>query len=240
MKESRIIRNALLYASNFRKKTVVIKIDSNVCEQITKNGLAKDIIMIAKITGMKIYLVITKLMSNVIDEMKLLPDFPQPIADESEDREYDIITMTNNDNDSLADKQACTIAKQFSADKLIFITTGNGIYSPNEQLIHQMDLVQAKKMINNPEISGSIKNKLIYSLEACDLGVTRVHFISGNRHKEDSLLMELFSTEGVGTMISANIYEVCRKANLEDIDEIIEIINSSNFNMKSTNFISTL
>lgn len=225
MKESRIIRNALTYAHNFRGQIIVIKLDNDICKNILKNQLATDIISIAKTTDMTVYIVATTTMQEVIEEMEKLSGFPKI----DQKTNYCIIPILVDGKDDLADKKACEIAITYSAKKLIFITTSDGIYDRDKTLIHQMDLAEAKTTINNPRINGSIKNKLVYSTDACEKGVERIHFISGHRNREDSLLRELFSTEGVGTMISANIYQNCRMANIEDVEDIIRIFSASNF-----------
>ena len=131
--------------------------------------------------------------------------------------------------DEDADVRAYELAIKIGADKLIFITTSDGIYNNEQALLHQLDIASAKNIADTSVIKGFMKHKLLLAIKACEEGIKRVHFISGHRHRENSLIKELFSTEGVGTMISANIYQNCRKANNDDIAEIIRILAQDSF-----------
>ncbi len=225
MNTSRLIRNVLLYAKHFDGQKVVIKIDHNVCENILKNGLAKDIILIAETTNMLIYLAGIEPLGSVIDDMSLLYDFSAGFTEMG----HGIIPILIKGADEDADVRAYELAIKIGADKLIFITTSDGIYNNEQALLHQLDIASAKNIADTSVIKGFMKHKLLLAIKACEEGIKRVHFISGHRHRENSLIKELFSTEGVGTMISANIYQNCRKANNDDIAEIIRILAQDSF-----------
>jgi len=69
------------------------------------------------------------------------------------------------------------------------------------------------------EVSSGLRSKLKQAVRACREGVNRVHLINGNR--DDALLAELFSNEGIGTMIFADDYQQIRKATPADVDEML-------------------
>jgi amino-acid N-acetyltransferase len=66
---------------------------------------------------------------------------------------------------------------------------------------------------------------LLAAAEACRRGVPRVHVLNGRRH--GVLVDELFSNEGVGTMVHADSYRVIRELREEDIPELLGMIGRS-------------
>ena len=56
---------------------------------------------------------------------------------------------------------------------------------------------------------------------ACSAGVPRVHIVNG--HEDEALLAEVFSNEGIGTLIYANEYEQIRPARKKDIRAIQQL-----------------
>lgn len=72
------------------------------------------------------------------------------------------------------------------------------------------------------EENGSISEELQTAISACKGGVNRVHMINGRQ--EGSLLAELYTLDGVGTMVSANMYEGTREARDSDVEKIMEIL----------------
>jgi amino-acid N-acetyltransferase len=59
-------------------------------------------------------------------------------------------------------------------------------------------------------------------VHACEGGVSRVHFIS--RHQDGALLQELFTHDGVGTMITQDPVETLRQARIEDVGGVLRLI----------------
>lgn len=110
-------------------------------------------------------------------------------------------------------------AEALKAAKLIFITMQDGLQYDG-QLIRQMldtdlhKLVQAAPGGFAPEMV----SKARYAAAACAAGVHRVHIVNGR--DEEGLLAEVFSNEGIGTLIYANEYEQIRQARKKDIRAI--------------------
>ncbi|MEY2851322.1 MAG: amino-acid N-acetyltransferase, partial [Verrucomicrobiota bacterium] len=75
------------------------------------------------------------------------------------------------------------------------------------------------------EISQEMASKLEHGLRACKEGVSRAHILDGR--EDEALLDELFSSEGVGTMIYADEYTEIRKALKKDVRSIMRLIGSS-------------
>ena len=59
-------------------------------------------------------------------------------------------------------------------------------------------------------------------MHACRHGVARTHLI--DREVDGGLLLELFTRDGVGTMVSSNPYDTTRRATIEDVGGILELI----------------
>lgn len=73
--------------------------------------------------------------------------------------------------------------------------------------------------------SGAGAGLLLAAAEACRRGVPRVHVLNGRR--QGVLVDELFSNEGVGTMIHADSYRIVRPLREEDIPELLGMIGRS-------------
>ena len=112
-----------------------------------------------------------------------------------------------------AEQVATSVAIALNAEKLIFLTEESCV-DENGNLIAQLTTDELKQM--PPEFA------LNAAMESCDAGIARVHLL--NRHIDGALLQELFTRDGVGTLISSAPYEICRAATLNDIGGILELI----------------
>ena len=118
-----------------------------------------------------------------------------------------------------SDSIAVAAAEALKAVKLIFITTQNGLRY-NGQLIRQMLDADLQKLVQSAPsgFAPEMVSKARYAAAACAAGVHRVHIVSG--HEDEGLLAEVFSNEGIGTLIYANEYEQIRPARKKDIGAI--------------------
>lgn len=120
-----------------------------------------------------------------------------------------------------AEEVATDVAIALQADKLILMTEENCLNETTQHLIPQLTVSEASVLLTNAS-DHSLKPSLTAAIKACQKNVDRVHLI--NRHLEGGLLLELFSRNGVGTLISANSYEKLRTATTHDIPGILELI----------------
>ena len=104
---------------------------------------------------------------------------------------------------------ATRVATDLAADKLIFIGEGG------DGLAREMTVEQAENIKDVYPI-------LAPAVEVCKAGVTRVHLL--DCRQDGALLQELFSRDGVGTLITANLFETTRQATIGDVGSIIELI----------------
>jgi acetylglutamate kinase len=101
-----------------------------------------------------------------------------------------------------ADTAAMAVAEALGAEKLIFISDVNGVRRDKDDpssVIHSMTAEEAKELIRTGVISGGMIPKVEACLATLNRGVGKVHIIDGQlRH---SLLLEIYTTAGVGTEI---------------------------------------
>ncbi len=125
----------------------------------------------------------------------------------------------NINGEDLATKSAI----ELKADKLIFIDDARGIVDKNNQLQHDLTTQELKKIIQlNATQHNEVTRHYQRIIHACESGVQRVHVI--DRNLEGALLLELFTQDGVGSLISTDVLEDIRSATIEDVQGIIELI----------------
>ena len=102
-----------------------------------------------------------------------------------------------------ADDVALAISKALSAEKLIFLTDVLGVLEnvkDNSTLITEMNVDQTLFYIKEGVISDGMIPKVKCCIDAIQNGVNKVHIIDGRI--EHSLLLEIFTPYGIGTMFS--------------------------------------
>lgn len=101
-----------------------------------------------------------------------------------------------------ADDAACAIARAVGADKLVFLTDIEGLYrdiNDKSSFIPRLTASEADALIAGGMIGGGMLPKLSNCTSAVKNGVNRVHILDGRILH--CLLLEIFTNEGVGTMI---------------------------------------
>ncbi|MES2709918.1 MAG: amino-acid N-acetyltransferase [Verrucomicrobiota bacterium] len=118
---------------------------------------------------------------------------------------------------------AVDTAISLGASKLLFVGPG-AIEDAHGARIRQLSVAEAKALTpQSPEGQDSLKEVQIrHAARACEGGVPRAHFLDGRT--DDALLGELFSIEGVGTMIYADAYQQIRPARRMDIPGVINLV----------------
>ena len=125
-----------------------------------------------------------------------------------------------------SDNVAVAVAEALKATKLIFITAEDGLRH-NGQLIRQMVAGDLQKLVQSASggFAPEMVSKARHAAAACAAGVQRVHIINGR--DDEGLLGEVFSNEGIGTLIYANEYEQIRPAKKKDIRAIQRLIRKA-------------
>ena len=103
-----------------------------------------------------------------------------------------------------ADFVAGELAAAINAEKLILLTDTPGILKKaenNNSLLKQINLKEARNLINQNIVSKGMKPKTECCIRALAQGVKAAHIIDGRI--EHALLLEIFTNSGIGTMINA-------------------------------------
>ena len=118
-----------------------------------------------------------------------------------------------------SDGVAFAVADALKAVKLIFITAQDGLIY-NGQLIRQMLVAELEKLLqqNSAGFAPEVLSKAQHAVLACKAGIPRVHIINGR--VDEGLLAEVFSNDGIGTLIYANEYQQIRPAKKKDVRAI--------------------
>ncbi len=128
-----------------------------------------------------------------------------------------------------AEDVATETAIALNADKLIFVMENNGITDKEGSLLQQLNLPQAETWLKNHRPAREFQNNsetqshLNNAAQACRGGVRRVHLVS--RQIDGVLLLELYTRDGIGTLVTAENYEGLRHASINDIGGIMELIS---------------
>ena len=130
-----------------------------------------------------------------------------------------------------SDGVAVEVARALEAVKLIYLTTFEGIQAPGETgaaplLLRQLSVEEAEAILKGQRsgIPPTQLSKLEHAVRAAKGGVPRVHIIDGR--VEEGLLAEVFSNEGIGTLIHANEYQAIRRAHRRDTRAIHALIQA--------------
>jgi len=124
-----------------------------------------------------------------------------------------------------AEDVATETAIALNADKLIFVMENNGVTDKKGGLLQQLNLPQAGSWLqdHSPENDHETQSHLNNAAQACRGGVRRVHLVS--RQIDGALLLELYTRDGVGTLVTAENYEGLRTASIDDIGGIMGLIS---------------
>jgi amino-acid N-acetyltransferase len=118
---------------------------------------------------------------------------------------------------------AAETAIALGAEKLIFLMDEPGLKSKSGRLLRELTVSDAEKLLaKEKQMSGDARLYLPHAVKACKGGASRVHLIS--RHADGALLLELFTRDGVGSMVSRDPLEQMREASIEDVRGIIRLI----------------
>ena len=125
-----------------------------------------------------------------------------------------------------SDAVAVSIADALKAIKLIYITTHEGIIFQGK-LVRNILVAQLDQLLkqSKQEFAPEILSKAIHASAACRAGIPRVHIINGAAG--EALLNEVFSNEGVGTLVFADEYQQIRRALKKDVRHIMQLTKPS-------------
>jgi acetylglutamate kinase len=110
-----------------------------------------------------------------------------------------------------ADTVASALARDLGASKLISLTTVRGLLRDADDpstLVSRMTVSEARAALEEGAIAGGMRPKVLSLVEAVEGGVECGHILSGV--EQNTLLVELFTKEGVGTLIESDARRASR------------------------------
>lgn len=122
-----------------------------------------------------------------------------------------------------AEEVATATAIALRADKLLVLSESPAPCDPTGTPIRELRPSDAERLLaEHSTPTGETTRHLRQALRACQAGVRRVHLL--DRRVDGALLLELFTRDGVGTLITGDIYEGLRPATIDDVGGLLELI----------------
>lgn len=119
---------------------------------------------------------------------------------------------------------ATHVASALKADKLLAYIDGDGVTDADGNLIRQLSLQECKDYLNDngEQMHLDLQQALSACYLSCLQGVQRAQLV--NYSTDGALLTELFTRDGLGTMIYSGQYEHLRSATIDDVAGILDLI----------------
>jgi amino-acid N-acetyltransferase len=122
-----------------------------------------------------------------------------------------------------AEEVAEAVAIALTADKLIIFTDKASIRDGRRRLIRQLTRHEAQSLLmGKRKLSPATVRLLEIATQVTESGVRRAHILDWKL--EGAIVHELFTRDGVGTLVSEEPYDTIRPARAEDIPGILQII----------------
>lgn len=125
-----------------------------------------------------------------------------------------------------SDGIALEVAEAMQAIKILFLTVPDGL-TFGVELPRQLSMHEAEDMVRKrrSSVPARLLSKIEHAARACRGGIARVHLLDGRL--DEALLTEVFSTEGIGTMIYSNEYQQIRRIYKKDVRAVMSLIRQS-------------
>ncbi len=118
---------------------------------------------------------------------------------------------------------ATQVAVRLEATKLIFLMDADGVRNARRQLLTDLSTTDAEALLARADkLAPDVRTYLPAAIRACNNGVRRAHLIS--RRLDGALLLELFTRDGVGTMVASTALAHIRSATIDDVGGILQVI----------------
>ena len=121
-----------------------------------------------------------------------------------------------------AEEVAVAAATALRANKLVFLSEAGVMDDAEGHSLHQLtpDAVRERlpEFVSKPDL----QRQLRHAVSACEGGVRRVHLVS--RARDGGLLLEFFTRDGIGNLITAEAYDDIRAARIDDVGGILRLI----------------
>ncbi len=162
----------------------------------------------------KVERVDVKALKLLLDE-GIIPVVP-PLGFDGEGRTYRV----NSDSTALE------VAVELNAAKILYLAPGR-TFNSSPALPRQLSIAETEELVKKRknDLAPGLLSKLENSAKACRQGVTRAHVLNGAMN--EALLSEIFSHEGIGTMVYSNEYQQIRRIFKKDVRAVISLIRQS-------------
>jgi len=117
---------------------------------------------------------------------------------------------------------ASSVASALHAEKLIYLVDAPGLQDRDGMLIREIAEDDAQKLLDSKTLPEPMAFYLQHSLRAIKNGVPRAHLVPFTL--DGGALLEIFTHDGVGTMISDDDLEELREATIDDVGGILKLI----------------
>jgi len=111
-----------------------------------------------------------------------------------------------------------SVAVALCAPKLILLMENPGIIDAQGGLLRQLTQSEAERLALNTDETPELRS----AVRSCRAGVRRAHLVDSR--VDGALLLELFTRDGLGTMISRTPYDQMRTATIDDVAGVLELI----------------
>ena len=118
---------------------------------------------------------------------------------------------------------ATAAAISLKAQKLIFLMNGQGVLDSENNTLSRLTVTEAQQLLQSTQkLNEDAQLFLPCAIRALSESVDKVHLI--DRYQSDSLLQELFTYQGVGSMVVRDVHDTLRLATLEDVPALLKIL----------------
>ena len=228
MVEKSDLRAVLQYIPQFRGKIFCVLIEAGL---LPEPAVAETLLDLAVLEDLGVKLVLGVLGGDLKDlydwtlECEIMAArVTLPISDERAAKEVSGILQRGQsaiiDASGIGplDPEVVAFANRIGVSKVIALLEESILV--NGQPAHAIRAADVPSVLENEEVEG--RELLLAAAEACRRGVPRVHVLNGRQ--QGVLVDELFSNEGVGTMVHADSYRVIRELREDDIPELLGMI----------------
>lgn len=127
-----------------------------------------------------------------------------------------------------SDAVALEVAEAMQAMKILYLSAYEGVVIDGE-MVGTLSIPEAEEFVKKNRGTGAVEagllSKVDHAARACRSRVARVHLLNGL--KDEALLSEIFSQEGIGTMIYSNEYQQIRRVYKKDVRAVMTLIRQS-------------
>ena len=123
-----------------------------------------------------------------------------------------------------SDSIAFEVAEAVRAMKVIYLMAENGL-EVNGEIVRQLSIIETEEILKKRKLNPNLASKLDHGARTCRSSTPRVHLLNGLVN--EALLSEVFSHEGIGTMIYSNEYQQMRRIFKKDVRGVMGLIRQS-------------